>query len=227
MSVARFDSASCACAIWRVPSGADVASDGCVATLASSAYNADNDRRSGSYLRTGQSAIDSKICSNPPHSASSAASTVSRGVNGCAAYITSTTVLITPTSAVVVPSTNSIPAMNAHAVAVATDATLLCAVNPPSSTAIEHHTVDANIRFARFSYGSLPSEYETFSAPLAIANPPRGIPNNCPTTSGATTPSVFLSACATLNLLRSTCVTICHSACSGLIRAFSLLFSLL
>jgi hypothetical protein len=51
----------------------------------------------------------------------------------------------------------------------------LCAVSPPISTAIEHHIVDATIRFARDAYGSLPSEYETFKAPLAIANPPRGI----------------------------------------------------
>jgi len=37
--------------------------------------------------------------------------------------------------------------------------------------------VDDNIRFARRAYGSLPSEYDTFSAPLAIAKPPRGIPS--------------------------------------------------
>ena len=85
--------------------------------------------------------------------------------------------LITPTSAAALPSATSIPAVKAHKVAAMIATALLCAVNPPSSTAIEHHAVEASIRFARCGYGSLPSEYETFSAPLAIASPPRGIPS--------------------------------------------------
>jgi hypothetical protein len=56
---------------------------------------------------------------------------------------------MTPTSPALPPSETSIPAANAHTVATATAMVLLCAVNPPSNTAIEHHTVDASIRLAR------------------------------------------------------------------------------
>jgi hypothetical protein len=72
------------------------------------------------------------------------------------------------------------------------------------------------MRFARRAYGSLPSEYDTFNAPLATASPPRGMPIAKPTISGATTPIVFRSACHALIFDRSTCVTICHSAFIGL-----------
>src|SRR5882724_11103604 len=72
------------------------------------------------------------------------------------------------------------------------------------------------MRFARRAYGSLPSEYDTFNAPLATASPPRGIPSANPTISGATTPTVFRSACHALIFDRSTCLTICHNAFTGL-----------
>src|ERR1043165_6157843 len=48
-----------------------------------------------------------------------------------------------------------------------------------------------------------------------MARPPRGMPRNCPTTSGATTPRALRAACQILILERSMCVTICQSACSG------------
>src|SRR5882757_9480314 len=156
------------------------------------------------------------ICSNPPASASPAACNACNGVNACAEYTNSTTVLITPTSAAVVPSETSIPAANAPTVATITATTLLWAVNPPNSTALEHQAVEVSIRFARRAYGSLPSEYDTFNAPLATASPPCGMPIAKPTISGATTPIVFRSACHALIFERSTCVTIRHSAFNGL-----------
>jgi hypothetical protein len=75
------------------------------------------------------------------------------------------------------------------------------------------------MRFARRAYGSLPSEYDTFNAPLATASPPRGMPTAKPTISGATTPIVLRSACHPLIFDRSTWVTIRHNAVDGLAGA--------
>jgi hypothetical protein len=65
-------------------------------------------------------AIDRPVCNSPPANASNPEIAICRADNGCAAYTSSDTVLITPKSPAVALIETTNPATNAHRLATTT-----------------------------------------------------------------------------------------------------------